>query len=273
MNYQPWTTRMLNAFRAADLEEMILRTESDDKTKNWQIKNSTAMSFITSCIVNSLLPKIQSCKTAAECWKVFENQYKQVGMGSVIIWTRAMIKLYQNGNDIAKHINDFKAARRNLVKAEFDIPDHIAVAMLVSTLPSDPGDPFSWNGYISSLKLTKTATFDTTVNGILEESKRRNIHAPTSAAPNENAYAAIESTARANSVLFCKNCKCLGHNNKNCYSKGGGSEKKYKRPSKGKRANEKANAVETQDDVGESSHFVVEQCFSITDFSAYTRRD
>jgi hypothetical protein len=273
INYQPWTTHMVNTFHATDLKDLILGTELDDRSKNWQVKNGTAMSFIMSCVINQLLLKIEHCKTAVECWKVFQNQYHQIGMGSVIIWMCVMLKPYQAGQDITEHINTFKVAQHNLANAEFDIPDHIAAAMLVSTLPSDPAYSLSWNSYISSLKLVKTTTFNTTVNGILEESKHRNIHMSVNAAPSKTAYSAIETTVCTNGIKYCKNCKQLRHDESTYCGTGGAAGRKGQCLQKGKKGNEKVNTIEMPADAGKFSNFVIEQCFSITDFSVYAQHE
>ena len=64
----------------------------------------------------------------------------------------------------------FQEAIRYLANAEFNIPGYIAAAILLSTLPSDPGDPHSWNQHVAGIKIDKNTTnLSSVINGILEE--------------------------------------------------------------------------------------------------------
>ena len=66
----------------------------------------------------------------------------------------------------------FQEAIHYLANTEFNIPGYIAAAILLSTLPSDPGDPHSWNQHVAGVKINKdTTTLSSVVNGILEEKR------------------------------------------------------------------------------------------------------
>ena len=264
-----WATRMRNGFTHCGLWDLIEGREVNDGSVNWTKKNTSALNAIFAAITDPLIAKIQHCSTAADCWKVFTDQFGQMGMGSVQVWARALARSYTTGKDVGEHIVQFEGARQNLASSGFIIPDHIAAILLVTTFSSDPADPYSWNAFTSTLRITPTTTFSTIANAFLDEARRRSANAPESFM-SEGSYAAIETAARSTGLKFCRNCKRTGHEINTCYSKGGGMEGKGPRQKdkkkKGKKAKEKANTVE--DEGGEDSNVVFEKCLS-TNFSTY----
>jgi len=66
------------------------------------------------------------------------------------------------------HVTSFQEAIHYLVNTEFNIPVYIAAAILLSALPSNPGNPHSWNQHVAGIKINKnTTTLSSVINGIL----------------------------------------------------------------------------------------------------------
>src|ERR1700683_2833293 len=100
----------------------------------------------------------------------------------------------------------FQEAIRYLANTEFNISGYIAAAILLSTLPSDPGDPHSWNQHVAGVKINKDiTTLSSVVNGILEEKQRLTEDDKTDAQKQESALATLQQNTRKCSVLFCCN--------------------------------------------------------------------
>src|SRR6266487_4132871 len=90
-NYLPWTKWMENGYIYSDLWELVQGREKDDGSVEWRKKDTSAKSFLYQSISDPLLAKIQHCATTADAWNIFASHYGQIGMGSVIIWMRAII--------------------------------------------------------------------------------------------------------------------------------------------------------------------------------------
>ncbi|EPQ58385.1 hypothetical protein GLOTRDRAFT_126878 [Gloeophyllum trabeum ATCC 11539] len=97
--------------------------------------------------------------------------------------------------DPAAHVTSYQEAVSHLATAGFDIPAFVTAAILLSTLPSEPGDPDSWNQFVAGIKIDKTTTLSTIVNAILEE-KRRCTEPSVEGQSGENALAAKIRDAR-----------------------------------------------------------------------------
>src|ERR1700677_3299154 len=115
----------------------------------------------------------------------------------------------------------FQEAICYLANAEFNIPGYIAAAILLSTLPSDPRDPHSWNQHIASVKIDKdTTTLSSVVKGILEEKRRLTEDDKTDAQKQESALATFQQNTHKHGVLFCRNYQMEGHDTSECCSVG-----------------------------------------------------
>src|ERR1700688_1706927 len=179
----------------------------------------------------------------------------------------------------------FQEAIRYLANAEFNIPGYIAAAILLSTLPSNPGDPHSWNQHVAGVKINKdTTTLSSVVNGILEEKRRLTEDTSTDAQKQESALATLEQTARNCGKPFCRNHMREGHSTQECRGIGVSKEqqKSMKKKPRGKKKG-KEKAHNTTDGGGgdsgsedEGSHLVkFEKCLTInnTNFSDYSLFD
>ena len=119
---------------------------------------------------SDLVIKVAHAKHAKESWDIFASEFSQTGSGSIMLWFRRLTKQLPAGSDISAHVTSFQKAIHYLANAEFEIPGYIAAAILLSTLPSDPQDPASWNNHVAGMKINKsTTTLSSVINGILEE--------------------------------------------------------------------------------------------------------
>ena len=175
-NYYVWSVRMKNAFESCDMWDVVNGTEtmpSDTSTAEyriWKKKDNLAKAMITQCIKSDLVIKVAHVKTSSESWNMFASEYSQTGSGSIMLWFRRLTKQLSPGSDVSAHVTGFQEAIRYLANTEFEIPSYIAAAILLSTLPSDPQDPQSWNSHVASVKIDKrTTTLSSVVNSILEE--------------------------------------------------------------------------------------------------------
>lgn len=113
-----------------------------------------------------------------------------------MLWFHQLTKQLAPGGDVSAHITSFQEAIHYLANAEFEIPGYITAAILLSTLPSDPQDPHSWNAHIAGVKINKaTTTTRPVVNGILEEKHRLTEDNKSDAQKEETALAALEQSA------------------------------------------------------------------------------
>ena len=171
---------MQNAFESCEMWGVVNGSETippDDKDhaiqhRIWKKKDSLAKAMITQCIKADLVIKVAHAKRAKESWDIFATEFSQTGSGSIMLWFRRLTKQLPSGGDVSLHVTGFQEAIRYLANAEFNIPGYIAAAILLSTLPSDPTDPHSWNQHVAGIKINKnTTTLSSVVNGILEKKR------------------------------------------------------------------------------------------------------
>jgi hypothetical protein len=147
-NYYIWSVRMKNAFETCKMWNIVNGSETiplDDTTnatkhRIWIKKDNLAKPMITQCIKADLVIKVAHAKHAKESWDIFLSEYSQTGSGSIMLWFRRLTKQLPSGGNVSTHVTGFQEAIRYLANAEFNIPGYIAAAILLSTLPSDPGD-------------------------------------------------------------------------------------------------------------------------------------
>jgi hypothetical protein len=144
---------MHNVFESCKMMGVVDRSKTcppDDTTnimKNhiWKKKNNLAKAMIMQCVKADLVIKVIHVKHAKESWNVFVSEFSQTGSGSIMLWFKQSTKQLPSNNNISTHVTSFQKAICYLVNAEFEIPGYITAAILLSTLPSDPRDPHSWN--------------------------------------------------------------------------------------------------------------------------------
>ncbi|KIM86957.1 hypothetical protein PILCRDRAFT_4202 [Piloderma croceum F 1598] len=220
-------------------------------------------------------------------WDLFASEFSQTSSGLIMLWFRRLTKQLPSGGDVSAHVTSFQEAIRYLVNSEFEIPGYIAAAILLSTLPSDPRDPHSWNQHIASVKIDKsTTTLLSVVNGILEEKQCLTKDDKTDAQKQESALATLEQTTHKHGKPFCRNRMCEGHSTSECCGIGvdknkQDKQKSFKKSRRKKKGKEKAHNT-TNGGGGDSrsenedSHLVkFEKCLTtkITNFSDYSLFD
>src|SRR6202453_5035361 len=176
-NYYVWSVQMKNVFETCDMWGIINGSEtipSDchahaTKCQIWIKKDNLAKAMITQCIKADLVIKVAHAKHAKESWDIFLSEFSQTSSGSIMLWFRRLTKQLSSSGDVSTHVMGFQEAICYLANTEFNIPGYIAAAILLSTLPSDPGDPHSWNQHVAGVKIDKdtTTTLSSVVNGIL----------------------------------------------------------------------------------------------------------
>src|ERR1700677_2702616 len=288
-NYYVWSVQMKNAFKTCDMWGIVNSSEtipSDDtahaaKHWIWIKKDNLAKAMITQCIKADLVIKVAHAKRAKELWDIFPSEFSQTGSGSIMLWFRRLTKQLPSSGDVSTHVMGFQEAIRYLANAEFNIPGYIAAAILLSTLPSDPGNPHSWNQHVAGVKIDKdTTTLSSVINGILEEKRRLTEDDKTDAQKQESALATLQQNARKRGVLFCRNHQMEGHDTSEC--RGVGTSKKKQRPPKkkwtgNKKGKEKAHNTidggggDSDSDNEDSHHVKFEKCLttSMVNFSTY----
>src|SRR5882762_7004511 len=295
-NYYVWSVRMRNAFKSCEMMGVVDGSETcppDDTThivkhRIWKKKDNLAKAMITQCVKADLIIKVAHAKHAKESWDMFASEYSQTGSGSIMLWFRRLTKQLSSGGDISAHVTGFQEAIRYLANAEFEIPGYIAAAILLSTLPSDPGDPHSWNQHVTGIKINKkSTTLSSVINGILEEKRRLTEDDKTDAQKQESALTTLEQAAHKRGKPFCCNHMREGHSTSECCSisvdknkqdKQKPSNKKSRGKKKGK---EKAHNTtdggggDSDSDNEDSHHVKFEKCLmtSVGDFSDYSLSD
>src|ERR1700722_4882615 len=294
-NYYVWSVQMKNAFKTCEMWNIVNGSETvplDDTTnatkrRIWIKKDNLAKAMITQCIKADLVIKVAHAKHAKELWDIFLSEYSQTGSGSIMFWFRRLTKQLPSSGDVSTHVMGFQEAIRYLANAEFNIPGYITAAILLSTLPSDPADPHSWNQHVAGVKIDKnTTTLSSVVNGILEEKRCLTEDDKTDAQKQEQALATLEQAARNRGKPYCHNHKREGHTTEECrgigVDKDWDKQRSTKRKSRGKKKG-KEKAHNTTDGGGgdsgsedEGSHLVkFEKCLTtnITNFSNYSLFD
>src|SRR6202050_3842441 len=226
-NYYVWSVQMKNVFETCDMWGIVNGSEttpSDDtahtaKRRIWIKKDNLAKAMIMQCIKADLVIKVAHTKRAKESWDIFLSEFSQTGSGSIMLWFRCLTKQLPSGSDVSTHVMGFQEAIRYLANTEFNIPGYITAAILLSTLPSDPGDPHSWNQHVAGVKIDKdTTTLSSVVNGILKEKRRLTEDDKTDAQKQESALATLQQNAPKHSVLFCCDHQMEGHHTSECRS-------------------------------------------------------
>src|SRR5882724_4329012 len=292
-NYYVWSVRMKNVFESCEMMGVVNGSETippDDsanivKHRIWKKKDNLAKAMITQCMKSDLVIKVAHAKGAKESWDVFASEFSQTGSGSIMLWFRHLTKQVPTGSDISAHVTSFQEAICYLANAEFKIPGYIAAAILLSTLPSDPQDPASWNNHVAGVKIDKSiTTLSSVINGILEEKRRLTEDDKTDAQKQEQALATLEQAARNRGKPYCRNHKREGHTTEDCRGVGVSKEQQRstKKKSRGKKKG-KEKAHNTTDGGGgdsgsedEGSHLVkFEKCLTtnINNFSNYSLFD
>ncbi|KIM75286.1 hypothetical protein PILCRDRAFT_13702 [Piloderma croceum F 1598] len=152
--------------------------------------------MITQWVKSDLVIKVAHAKCAKESWDVFASEFSQTGSGSIILWFRDLTKHLPTSSDVSAHVTSFWEAICYLANTEFEIPGYIAAAILLSTLPSDPQDPASWNNHVAGVKINKsTATLSSVINSILEEKSCLTEDDKTNMQKQEQALATLEQAA------------------------------------------------------------------------------
>src|SRR6202453_2207240 len=162
-NYYGWLVRMKKRIETCSMWGVVNGSEtipSDDtahaaKRRIWIKKDNLAKAMITQCIKADLVIKVAHAKRAKESWDIFLSEFSQTGSRSIMLWFRRLTKQLPSGGDVSTHVMGFQEAIRYLTNAEFNIPGYIAAAILLSTLPSDPGNPHSWNQHVAGIKINK----------------------------------------------------------------------------------------------------------------------
>src|ERR1700720_671788 len=294
-NYYVWSVRMKNVFKTCEMWNIVNGSEtvpSDDTTNAtkhqiWIKKDNLVKAMITQCIKADLVIKVAHAKHAQESWNIFLSEYSQTSSGSIMLWFRRLTKQLPSSGDVSTHVTGFQEAIRYLANAEFNIPGYIAAAILLSTLPSNPGDPHFWNQHVAGVKIDKsTTTLSSVINGILEEKRCLTEDDKTNAQKQEQALATLKQAARNCGKPYCCNHKHEGHTTEECCSigvaKDQDKQRSTKRQSRGKKKG-KEKAHNTTDggegDLGskdEGSHLVkFKKCLTtnITNFSNYSLFD
>jgi hypothetical protein len=177
-NYYVWLVRMQNTFESFKMMGIVDSSETcpPDDTTNitkhciWKKKDNLTKAMITQCVKADLVIKVAHAKYAKESWNMFVSEYSQTGSGLIMLWFRRLTKQLSSSGDISAHVTGFQEAICYLMNTEFEIPGYIAAAILLSTLPSNPGDPHSWNQHVAGVKINKkSTTLSSVINGILEE--------------------------------------------------------------------------------------------------------
>jgi hypothetical protein len=168
------------------------------------------------------------------------------------------------------------------VNTEFEIPCYIAAAILLSTLPSDPGDPHSWNQHVAGIKINKKST-----THILKEKQRLTKDDKTDGQKQESALTTLEQATHKCGKPFCSNHMHEGHSTSECCGIGmdknkRDKQKSFNKKSRGKKkGKEKAHNTtdggggDSDSDNEDSHHVKFEKCLktSMVNFSSYSLTD
>jgi hypothetical protein len=133
-------------------------TSNAAKHRMWIKKDNLTKAMIMQCIKADLVIEAVHAKHTKELWDTFLSEFSQTGSGLIMLRFRCLTKQLPSGGDVSTHIMGFQEAIRYLANAEFNIPSYIAAAILLSTLPSDPRDPHSWNQHVAGIKIDKNTT-------------------------------------------------------------------------------------------------------------------
>ena len=292
--YYPWSIRMKNGFESCKMWEVVSGSETlpakgifagTDTPAIWQKKDHLAKALITQCIKSELIIKVAHSKTSNKAWDLLAAEFGQTGSGSLMLWFHHLTKQFPLSGNIPTHIISFQEAVCYLANAEFEIPNYITAAILLSTLPSDPNKPSNWNNFISGIKIDKVMmTLSSVISAILEEKHWVTEDKHTDLHKKETALTMLESDAHAHGRLFCQNCWQKDHETHNCYSPGGAKEgqglKHKKKKTRGRKGKEKAHNTKDSGDGGSNhdkslNHVIVEHCLmmNFSDFSNYIQSD
>lgn len=160
--YYPWSLQMKNVFSTAEMWGVVSGTETkpgndvfnSEAHTNWESKDDMAKALITQCIKSDLIIKVTHA-------------------GLIMLWFRQLTKQMPAGSNVTAHCTNFQEAICYLANAEFEILSYIVAAILLSTLPSGPSGPQSWNNHVTGVKIEKTTTtLPSVINGILKEKCR-----------------------------------------------------------------------------------------------------
>ena len=193
--YFVWNLRMKTALHSCKLWGVVTGDEPKPavikagELSEWEKKDTAALALIFKCCKTDVLVKIAHADTSRMAWDTFKSEYSQTGSGSVMLWFRRLTKQLSSGSDVAAHVTSFQEATCHLANTGFIIPEPISAAILLSTLPTDPKDPESWNNHVAGVRIDlQTTTLSSVINGILEEKRRLTDDDDTS----EAAHAALE---------------------------------------------------------------------------------
>ena len=122
----------------------------------WQKKDHLVKALITQCIKLELIIEVTHSETSNKAWDLLTAEFGQTSSGSLMLWFHHLTKQLPLGGDVPTHITGFQEAVHHLVNAKFKILNYVTATILLSTLPSDPGEPRNWNNnFISGIKIDK----------------------------------------------------------------------------------------------------------------------
>ncbi len=229
-NYMVWAAQMQTAYHIAglwDIASKDCRPSKDNtlETAIWEKRNLIALGLLQSSLNDDLIALMTHETHVFRIWQMFESQMSQKGSGSILLWFHQLTHSINLGSDISEHITHFQKALQHLMVAGWDIPEHIAACILLSTLPHDPNEADSWDGMVRQIKIDKDSTTSSTINVLLDEKCHCAATNINDQQRQESAMAVLDCNAKSCGKLYYHNChKKANHIAANCWAPSGGKE-------------------------------------------------
>ena len=211
--YYPWKIQMKSGFEYCEMWGVVSGMETQPLAglqlggDIWDKKDRLARVILGKSVTSELVIKITGTSTSEEAWTLLETEYSQTGSGLLMLWFKRLTRQLSPGGDVLAHVSGFQEAICHLANADFQIPSYIAAAILLSTLPSNPNEPTSWNNHVSGVKIDRNVTtLSSVIAGILEEKHRLTKDDQATTHKQESIFAALEHKAHASGNKFCMNC-------------------------------------------------------------------
>ena len=167
-NYNAWRFRIIRILKEKDLLAAI-----DDSTVS-STKDDQAFTIITLNIKDFQIPYIQDATRTKDAWAALKEVHQGIEMnGKMVLMQRLWGLKMMEGDDMAKHLNQFRELSNQLRSLSVDgkgMEDSELVTILTLSLPE------SYKLLVMALQSrSDTVTFDTIAGRLLQKAGRRHI--------------------------------------------------------------------------------------------------
>jgi hypothetical protein len=186
--------------------------EPINRPSSWEQENISVCSVITRTIHPANYCYICECpKNAATMWNAIKEAHQDSSSGGRMFWLCKLVQAKMTTNLIEAHIDDMNYSAEKLkllvTAANPLTADNIYSTALLTSLPN------SWLNCVSAMMSEERVSSVLIISALKAESLRQKSRGGEE---NPISVAKAEASTNQSGKLFCKFCKCAGHDLLTC---------------------------------------------------------